>query len=403
MQGKVDGRAMREMNRALLLGLIRRERAISRTDLARRSSLTKPTVSAIIDELLHEGLVRETGFDESLAKRGRRARLLELDGEAAAFVGVLFGVSETTIGVADALGELRTVWRGESFPGEPDKALERLKPMINTALVQAKVPRSRVAATGVAVAGLVDQRSGACLLAPNLGWHGVPVRAAVQEALGVPTVVHNVTQAGAAAEGRLGAARGVRSFVWIYVARGIGAGIVLDGQIFFGSTGYSGEIGHCVVLDQGPLCGCGRRGCLETVASELAIPRAAHAAARGPEPTRLRDLAEPIDVRAVAAAAREGDEPARRIFADVGDYLGIGISYVVNLFAPELVVLAGAVTEAGDCLLDPVRASVARHAIAPDEVPVVTSKVADDFLVRGSILLAMDVASPEDAARPVLP
>jgi predicted NBD/HSP70 family sugar kinase len=403
MQGKVDGRAMREMNRALLLGMIRRERAISRTDLARRSSLTKPTVSAIIDELLHEGLVRETGFDESLTKRGRRARLLELDGDAAAFVGVNFGVRDTTIGVADALGELRGVWRGESFPGEPEKAFTALRSMINAALAQAKVPRSRVTSVGVACAGLVDQRTGACLLAPNLGWRNVPVRAALHEALGVPVVVHNVTQAGAAAEGRFGAARGVRSFVWVFVARGIGAGIVVDGQIFFGSTGYSGEIGHCFVVDQGLLCGCGRRGCLETVASELAIPRAAEAAARSSEPTVLRKLAGPIDVEAVVGAALEGDGPARRIFAKVGEYLGVGISYLVNLFDPELVVLAGTVTEAGDCLLDAVRASVSRHAIAPNEARVVASTIPRDLLVRGSILLAMDAAGAEDAARPMLP
>lgn len=403
MQGKVDGRAMREMNRALLLGMIRRERAISRTDLARRSSLTKPTVSAIIDELLHEGLVRETGFDESLTKRGRRARLLELDGDAAAYVGVNFGVRDTAIGIADALGELRAVWHGESFPGEPEKALAELRPMINAALAQAKVPRSRVTSIGVSCAGLVDQRTGACLLAPNLGWRNVPVRAAIHEALGVPVVVHNKTQAGAAAEGRFGAARGVRSFVWIFVSHGVGAGIVLDGQIFFGSTGYSGEIGHCVVLEEGPLCGCGRRGCLETVASDLAIPRAAQAAARGSEATILRHIAGPIDTRAVALAAREGDGAARRIFADVGKYLGVGISYLVNLFDPELVVLSGAVTEVGDTLLDAVRASLAAHAVAPNEVRVVASTIAPDLLLRGSILLAMEAAGAEETARPVLP
>jgi N-acetylglucosamine repressor len=390
---------MREMNRALLLDMIRQGETVSRTDLARRSALTKPTVSAIVDMLLDEGIVREVGFGVSPSRKGRRSRLLELNDDAVAFVGMHFGVRQTTVAVADARGQIRMRTTHRSFRGQPGQAIRIVPALVTGALREAKLPRSRLQGIGVAIPGLVDQATGTCVLAPNLRWYDVPLRAELSRALRAPVIVRNITQAAAVAEGRLGSARGVRSFAWVYVGTGVGAALVADGRVLYGKNGFSGELGHCAVHGNSALCGCGRTGCIETVASGTAIEAAArasvkgivvpsghgsgHASGNGANPRK-------IDAQAVAIAARAGDEEARRILARAGEYLGMGISYLLNLFNPEMVVLGGRVIQAGNHLLDPVRASVAAHAMRGDGIPIALSTVGDDIMLRGAVLLAME-------------
>jgi len=245
---------------------------------------------------------------------------------------------------------------------------------------------------GVTVPGMVDTRTGTVAFAPNLGWNDVPIRALLQQALELPVVVHNVTNSGALAEGRVGAAKGARSYVWVYVGSGVGAGIVIDGQLFSGTKGFSGEIGHCPIVDDGPLCSCGLRGCLETLASGKAIERIASEAARGSEPTRLSAYHAPFDAAVVLEAARAGDAVAQRILRDVGQHLGVGLSYLINVLDPELVVLGGRVMEAADFILDGARASVARHTLRGSKVEVVASTLGDRAGLIGSVLSAMDQA-----------
>ena len=205
----------------------------------------------------------------------------------------------------------------------------------------------------------------------------------------MPVIVNNVTSAGALAEGRVGVAKSVRSFVWAYVGSGVGAGIVLDGHVFSGTQGFSGEIGHCAVVAEGPLCACGMRGCLETLVSGRAVVRAAEAALEGGEASALRGVA-PLDVAAIAAAARSGDALAQRIFANVGEHLGVGVSYLVNILDPELVVLGGSLLEAGGLVLDGTRASMARHSLKGSRIPVVVSALGDDAGLIGAVFAAID-------------
>jgi predicted NBD/HSP70 family sugar kinase len=202
--------------------------------------------------------------------------------------------------------------------------------------------------------------------------------------------------AGAIAEGRLGAARGVRSFAWVYVGSGIGAAIVVDGRVYYGKHGYSGELGHCTVMDNGATCACGRAGCLETVASGTAIEAAARASLGNGEATRAEKSRE-LDAHAVAVAAHGGNPEARRILARAGEYLGVGISYLLNLLNPEMVVLGGRVIQAGECFMQPVRASAGRHAMRAEGIPIVPSLVEGDVMLRGAVLLAMGGDSIDDA------
>jgi predicted NBD/HSP70 family sugar kinase len=233
------------------------------------------------------------------------------------------------------------------------------------------------------------------VLAPNLGWKDFPLRETLQDELHMPVIVNNITQASAFAEGRIGAAKGKHSYVWVYVGSGVGAGIVIDGQIFHGQRGFSGEIGHCPVADDGPLCACGRRGCLETVASTMALVKAAEAAIARKESTIMAkgngEHGE-IDMAVLAAAAKKNDRVATRILDQASEHIGRGLSYLLNILNPEMIVLGGPVIQAGEYLLREVRASVARHALLPHGVAIVPSTLGDRAELSGGVLLAMESA-----------
>jgi predicted NBD/HSP70 family sugar kinase len=389
---KGNNQAIREVNRSIILDLVRRERRISRTELARRSKLTKPTVSTIVDELIADGVVREVGFGASVAGGGRPARLLDFNEDSAAYLGIHFGVQTITVAVADARGQIFESRSRPAIFDSPARSLKALRPLVTEALRAARVPRSRLQGSAVTVPGLYDQESGVCVLAPNLGWRDFPVRAALTEELGMPVIVNNITNARAVAEGRVGAARGARSYVYVYVGMGVGSGIVTDGRLFLGRRGMAGEIGHCPVVADGPLCGCGRHGCLEAVASTMAITRAIEKAIAAGEETVLRDQ-RPLRAAAITAAARDGDALSCRILSQVGEHLGRGVSYLLNILNPEMVVLAGPYVAAGEVLLGPLRAAVARHAVQPDGVAIVPAILAEDADLIGAVSMVMDQTS----------
>lgn len=390
VQGKVDSRAMREVNRSIVLDIIRRGGRVSRTDLARRSTLTKPTVSAIVEDLLARGIVQEVGFGKTVASGGRRARLLEFNDASAAYLGIALGENTTVVGLADARGEIRVRREIPTLHGDAEGTVAAVVALTQEVCDEAELPRDRLQAVGVTVPGLVNSTTGHVALAPNLHWTDVPIREMLANKLGVPVVVNNVTSAGAIAEHRTGAAKGVRSFVWAYVASGIGAGIVIDGHVFSGTQGFSGEIGHCSVVANGPVCSCGMRGCLEALVSGPAIVRAATAAVQSGEATSLRDVPS-LDVGVIASAARAGDAVAQRIFATAGEHLGVGVSYLVNILDPQMIVLGGS-SDSVDALLEATRSSMTKHSLKGANVPVVVSSLGDDAGLIGAVFAAMDTS-----------
>lgn len=378
MDRKVDSRAMREVNRSIILDLIRGESQVSRTELARRSSLTKPTVSTIVEELISEGIVHEVGFSKSEPTGGRRARLIEFNPESAAYVGVRFGVGSMTVAVADGLGRIVGREEGASGRGRPEDALDRAQRLLERILETRKIPQRRVQAVGVAVGGLVETETGRVVISPNLGWEDVPLRALVSERFGTTAVVANVTDAAAFAEARLGAAKGVRNFVWVYVGTGIGSGIFAGGHLFQGRSGFAGEIGFCRMAVNGPI--------LEEVASGRAIV----------EQMLARSDVFPAEPRPAAAEvlsrAETGDAVARQIVEEAGVALGFQVAHLVNIMNPELVVLGGGVVESSPLFVRSVRAAFEEQVLGPEKVPVVTTALAGDAVTAGAVLLAMDHA-----------
>lgn len=381
-----DPRTVRQMNRQLMLELFSDGQPRSRAAVARTTGLTKPSVSSIIDGLLEEDMLTPAGMGDVGAVGGRRPNLVVFNPDARAYVGVHLGVRHTSMTVADALG--RTLAQGSvpSAVGDAGRGVRELGPLLHDTAQRAGVPSGRIASVGVSVSGLVDHRHGHCLLAPNLGWRDVPLRERIEDLFSVPTVVYNEAHAGALAEQRHGCAEGVENFVRIMAGVGVGAGVVLDSRLFSGSRGIGGEVGHCRVEDDGRRCSCGNLGCLESVAASPAILRSVR------EDTGTRaatPLGEDCSFDDVLAAAADEDPAAVRALHRAGTGLGNGIAYLLNMLNPDLVVLGGPITRAGEVLTQPARQALHESSLPQSACPVTVSPLSDAEL-EGAVLLARE-------------
>ena len=276
-----------------------------------------------------------------------------------AVVGVDLGGTQLRVAVADDRGRLRTVVRRatEAARGR-QHVIDRIVAAVADALEEdGTVPR-RVKALGIGLPGPVDPAAGLVISPANLpGFINVPLNRILTRATGIRSYLHHDAHLAALGEHRRGAGRGASEMIYVTVSTGIGAGLVLRGELYAGSHGIAGEIGHIVVQRDGPLCTCGNRGCVEAIASGTGIARAARELAAN-DPASALNRFEAPSAEEVVQAARAGDELAMSILDNAGTYLGIAIGTLVNLFNPQLIVLGGSVLKAGPLLLKPMRLSM---------------------------------------------
>ncbi|MHB8170239.1 MAG: ROK family protein [Thermincolia bacterium] len=228
-----------------------------------------------------------------------------------------------------------------------------------------------VLGVGIGIPGVLDYSNGKVIFAPNIHWRDVAVKALMEEKLGLPVYLDNDANAAALGEKWCGAARGGQNVVVVTIGTGIGGGVIVNGRIYRGSGGSAGEIGHTVVMENGPQCNCGKKGCLETLTAAPAIVRMAGEAVGAGKSPLLAGLTT-IEAKDVFAAASKGDLGALEVVEKAAYYLGMSIANVVNLLNPELVVVGGGVARAGEMLFKPLRKRVREWAL---EVPAETAQV----------------------------
>lgn len=243
--------------------------------------------------------------------------------------------------------------------------------------------------------GQVDYKTGVVKLAPNIpGWVNVPIAQMIEEEFHIPTRIDNDVRCAALGEMKFGAGQGCENFVCITVGTGIGSGLVINGQLVRGASNAAGEIGHIKLqMKDGLICGCGDTGCLEAYASGPSIVAMAQDYIKGGKSTKFREMAAAeggeITPYMVAKAAEAGDPVAKRIFAIVGEYIGIGLTSVINLLNPEKVIIGGGVAEAGDLLLEPIRKTIKERAmvVAGSAVEIVPAQLGNSAGVIGASML----------------
>jgi predicted NBD/HSP70 family sugar kinase len=262
--------------------------------------------------------------------------------------------------------------------------------LVERVLERSGTDRERVLGVGMGIPGPVHEAGlvGSSAILP--GWAGTTPEAHMRELLEMPVHVGNDANLGAIAEFTWGAGQSVASFVYLKLATGIGAGIMLDGRLFEGVGGTAGEIGHTTIDETGDICRCGNRGCLETYAGAGAIAS-----------LLSRSFGEELDADAVVRRASEGDAGCRRALADAGRHIGVAVANLCNLVNPERIVVGGSMGRAGSLLLEPLRESVSMRAIpsAAEDVEIVPGELGERAELLGAVALVLQEASPAPVGR----
>jgi glucokinase len=312
-------------------------------------------------------------------------------------VGIDLGGTKTSIALVDRSGEITVQHCQETHATEgPEAVIGRMLDAARRVMAQAEVTPTQVAAVGIGAPGPLDIETGIVMTPPNLPhWDRVPLKQLIEDGLGITAFVENDANAAALGEHRFGAGRGTEHMLYVTVSTGIGGGLILDGKLYHGASGMAGEIGHTTIIPYGPLCGCGNRGCLESLASGTAIARRARECVTRGVPTLMAKLAGGdlgrITAKLVAEAAGQGDAEARDILAEAMNYLGIGVANLVNLFNPQLIVIGGGLTNIGETLFGPVRRAIERRAFPTSvrAVRVVRAALGDSAGVLGAAAVAL--------------
>lgn len=290
-------------------------------------------------------------------------------------IGVDLGGTNIVCGAMPEDGSREIAMRSQPTYAEQgaDTVVDRIVQMIEDviALTSAETGavREDFIGVGVGAPGPLDRERGVVIVAPNLGWHEFPLRDAIAQQVGLPVTLDNDANCATVGEWWVGAAKGGRNVVGLTIGTGIGGGLILDGKLYHGSSDVAGEIGHTTIDSTGRRCKCGNYGCLEAYTSGPAIAERAREALAGDLnsmlPGMVQGRLERITAQTVYDASRLGDMIAREVVRDTARFLGAGIANLLNIFNPDVVVVAGGVTAAGDALFEPLRAEVRRRAFRP--------------------------------------
>lgn len=350
-----DLNLVKKINKSLVLDRILRRSPVSRAHIAKETGLTKATVSALVGELIDEHLVYETGTGASSG--GRKPVMLVFNRLAGYAVGVDLGVNYMLAVLTDLQGtvvdELRRPLRSTSF----EDATRELSAAIRTLTERAPESSYGIVGIGIGVPGITDDQ-GTVLFAPHLGWENAPLKERLETEFGIPVAIDNEANAGAIGEKNFGAGRQSSNLVYVSVGMGIGTGIIIQNELYRGNSGFSGEMGHVSIQAEGKPCRCGNIGCWELYASENALiemsrelPSVRTAGAAGP------------DLEELLALAQSGNADVAELFRRVGTYLGVGITNIINIFNPELIIIGNRFTAAEPWLSGPVRSVIDRRSL----------------------------------------
>ncbi|PAE17025.1 ROK family protein [Virgibacillus sp. 7505] len=333
-------------NKSLVLQTIQEYTPISRADIANKTGLNKGTVSSQVSELLAEDLILESG--PGVSSGGRRPVMLLFNHLAGYSIGVDIGVNYILGILTDLQGNITN----EKITHFNDLSYEEIQIQLNMiidSLLLSMSPSSYgLVGIGVGVPGTVSTE-GEILLAPNLNWRNKDLKGFLEEKYDVPVLIENEANAGAYGEKKFGAGQSSDNLIYISVGIGIGVGLILNGELYKGHNGFSGELGHMTIEVDGPLCRCGNQGCWELYASEKALLNSA--AEKGIRPAEGQKLS----LEMLNELAEGGDPVAINIFREIGNYLGIGINNIINIFNPEQIIVGNRLASSGNLLRESIK------------------------------------------------
>lgn len=339
-----DLNLVKKINTSVVLHFLRNDSPISRSRIAELSGLTKATVSNLIQDLMNNHLVYEIGAGQSSG--GRKPMMLIFRQTAGYAIGIDVGVNYIAAALTDLQGEIVDEYRIVHHHSSPEEILALLKQAIHEMIRRAPTSPYGVIGIGIGIPGICDEQ-GNVLFAPNLGWKDVPLQTWLEAEFQLPIVIDNEANAGALGEKQFSVARAIDHLVYLSMSMGIGAGFIFKGELYRGATGFSGELGHVSIRQDGPACSCGNYGCWELYASEqallenakLLIEQQAHQALT---PTGATDanLTE-LSLEYLIDQAEAGNDQVVGLFKQLGHDIGVGLVGVIHSFNPQHIIIGG--------------------------------------------------------------
>jgi len=385
---------IKELNRALVVNTVLNFGPISRTKISDITNLGLSTVSNIVADLIKKDLIYETGEEESSG--GRRPILLEFNCNDRFVLGIKIGLDGIIIGLINMKSQiLDKVFTSSPANQSEAKIFEILIKAIQDLINKNKISADKVIGCGIGVSGFVHQKEGVLVSSKILGWRQIRFKEFLEQKFNFSVFVDKDVNTLTLAEKRLGVGKKIKNFVCITIGKGIGAGIVINGDIYHGSYGGAGDFGHIVIDKDGPLCYCGKRGCLEVFTSDQFIINKTKEAALGGETTLLKgflkeeDGLDSISVDMILGVAQKGDVIAKNIFQEVGRNLGIGVINLISLFDPELIAVGGEGAKAGELIFHPMREVVKNNFPQKKEIEIVPLQLGEDGWLIGAAELVL--------------
>ena len=387
---------VKTFNKHALVDLIRfTGRGVARTDIAQELGLTRASVTMIINDLIEGGIILE--METRSTRSGRPPVVLDINPKAGLAAAIDMGATHLGVAVGDfsaqILNEEEQPFR---IADGPEHCLEEGDRALRFILEKRGLKISDLSAVGLSVPGPVITDTGMVMAPPIMpGWDRFPIRATLEKRWNVPVTLNNDANFGAVGEWVFGAGRGEKNIAFIKVGSGIGAGLIINRQVFGGTTGSAGEIGHLTIDENGPLCTCGNHGCLEAFAGGHAIELQAKKLVETGKRTLLSDYnTKPITVREVAEAARRGDLAAQEILHRSGTFIGIAVAGLINLVNPSVVIVGGGVAEVGDLITAPIRKVVRERSLRAAEhaVKITTAMLGRRSTLIGAMVQATNMA-----------
>jgi glucokinase-like ROK family protein len=380
-----------------LIEMIRGHGVVTKSDLVGNTPFSRSKINGCIEDLIKKEYIQESGSGEYTG--GRRSRVFSINGGYGLVAGVDIGATSIDIGLTDFAGKiLARCSQAASVREGPRPILSLVSEKIERLIAEHGLPASRLYGIGIGVPGPVDSGEGVVVSPPIMpGWDGFPIVHSIQERFpSARVVVDNDVNVMALGEMSAGIARGVKNLIFVKIGTGIGSGIVCKGQIYRGSNGCAGDIGHICVQKDGPICPCGNRGCLEALAAGPAIgERGVRAALEGRGPILLKYYQSNdgwLSAENVGKAAREGDPAAIEIIREGGQVIGDVLASLVNFFNPSMIVIGGGVAGIGNLLLSSIRQAVLNRSLplSTRDLRIVFSETGSDAGVIGAVNLALD-------------
>lgn len=374
-----------------IIGFLYKMGELSKPEICRLTNMTTPTISRIIDELIEEGWVTDQGQGPSIG--GKRPHIFSLNPDAAYIMGVDIGRESVKIAIfnlrKEIIGEIK-VYPSVLENKDNEETLGDLEAKINRTLEVLQIPRSKIKVAGFALPGLIDSDG---ISYTYLTYENTSIQKVLQEMLGIPVFIDNDSMIMAMAEHSFGAAQEAAHALCISINECIGLGMILNSQPYSGCKGMAGEFGHIRISGLETPCYCGKMGCLETIASGRAIIRSAQKAIQNGVQTAIvtTSSGEPVTLASIIKAAQQDDIFAIDLLQKAGEKIGEGISTLIHLFNPELLVVGGEIVNAGDLIVTPIQQTLNKYTLArlKNQCEIRLSTLHSEAAILGTLMVVM--------------